>query len=177
MSSLTETNHVKKSSINKKRKREDTNDDSKSKSKDKSSKRRKAVPKAAKTTDIAKPEAPTDMPVKEQGTEAADFVPLGSNGDAGSVGTSEPKTSKKKKSKRTKDAVSQTAPATDEDEGSKNDEGSAEIATDAGEVQAVSEEATQSPTGENEKATEEPATKKGRFIVFIGMEVNNLRDA
>jgi len=156
MSLPAENNIAVKSS--KKRKHTDAEDQPKpTQSKDTSSKRRKATAKEELV--IPGAESAADIDVKEQ----ADFVALAPEGAPQTIKPKKQKKEKKSKSDKKKteaEPKDETLPA------------EVEVSREStSKTEEAKEESAEQGVEEPEKAAEqpEPATKKGRFIVFIGM--------
>jgi len=144
----------------KKRKHTDSEDQPKTtKSKDKSSKRRKATAKEELV--ILGAESAADTDVKEQ----ADFVALVPEGAPQTVKLKKQKKEKKSKSDKKKtdgEPKDETLPAEVDVSGESTSK-----------TEEAKEESAEQGVEEAEKTAEEPepVTKKGRFIVFIGMHI------
>lgn len=120
--------------------------------------------KVAKETDATEAENPAPAAVIEKEKEEADFVPLDTAIEGvETVSATQTKTNKKKRSKRSKETTLQAAEQVEA-----TSPAAAEVEAGITEPE-VKEDAKEAATEENERVVEEPAAKKGRFIVFIGM--------
>lgn len=150
----------------KKRKRDDAEPKPKPKrNKDKYNNKRKKSAVSDAPTDLAA-KVTADAVVTEQPEVGADYVPLEPVGDV-DADTELRSERKKKKAKMTrKEAQDITTPAIGSEAGASASIQEPQTSTDK--TTAAVEESVDVPTGDVEVVAEEPS-KKGRFIVFIGM--------